>query len=238
MNEARLGALSPVQQEAAPLRRKIIVALREAIEAGALKPGERLVEKDLCNDLGVSRTSLREALRELETEGLLVNNPARGLMVARMTIEEARNIYRVRGALEVLAAEQFAESATAEHLASLKAAASELEEAYQGGNIQAILSAKRSFYEELCAGANNAVIQDVLRRLNSRINQLRSTSLSKPNRLADSIKEIWSLVAALEARDITGARQAASLHVNNAAAAALDNYAAATLKLRSQEEDT
>jgi DNA-binding GntR family transcriptional regulator len=167
---------------------------------------------------------LREALRELEAEGLLVNNPTRGLMVARMTGHEARNIYRVRGVLEVLVAEQFAESATPGHLAALKAATHVLEAAYRAGDIDDILVAKRIFYEKLCAGADNAIILDLLRRLNSRINQLRSGSLSEPNRLAQSIVEIWTLVGALERRDVAAARKAAIHHVDNAAAAGLKNF--------------
>lgn len=217
-------ALVPVQQESAPLRRKIYSALKEAIEGGKLPAGDRLVEKDLCHDLGVSRTSLREALRELEAEGLLVNNPARGLMVARMTAQEAHNIYRVRGVLEVLATEQFAERATPEQVTALKAAAEDLDLAYQSADIARILAAKTHFYEQLCAGADNPVILDTLRRLNSRINQLRLSSLSEPNRLAQSIVEIRALVAALDSGDMATARQAAILHVENAAIAGLKRF--------------
>lgn len=221
MTSKRIG---PVQQEAAPLRRKIYMALREAIESGKVPAGERLVEKDLCRDLGVSRTSLREALRELEAEGLLVNNPARGLMVARMSAHEARNIYRVRGALEVLAAEQFAERASPEHVKSLKEAAEDLNQAYQSADISRILAAKTHFYEVLCAGADNPVILDTLRRLNSRINQLRRSSLSEPNRVAQSMAEIRALVAALEKGDVVLARQTAAIHVENAAIAGLKRF--------------
>lgn len=220
MTSERL-ALSPVQQEAAPLRRKIYAALKQAIESGQLRAGARLVEKDLCRDLGVSRTSLREALRELETEGLVVNNPTRGLAVAGMTLQEASNIYRVRCVLEVLAAEQFAERATPEQATVLRKAAEALDRAYQSQDISRILAAKTNFYEGLCAGADNPVILDTLRRLNSRINLLRRGSLSEPNRLAQSIVEIKTLVAALERSDLTAAREAATIHVQNAAAAGL-----------------
>ena len=82
-------ALVPLKLEAAPLRRKISAALRRAIATGELKPGDRLVEKDLCQELNVSRTSLREALRELQAEKLLVAVP-RGLVVADHSTAWAR----------------------------------------------------------------------------------------------------------------------------------------------------
>lgn len=238
MAEQSVFGLSAVRQEAAPLRRKIISALRAAIESGSITPGERLVEKDLCKDLGVSRTSLREALRELEAEGLLVNNPARGLMVPRMNLHEARNIYRVRGALEVVAAEQFAERASDAQILALKASVRRLERAYASGRIEEILAVKRAFYEELCAGADNPVVLDLLNRLNSRTNLLRTASLSQPNRLAQSIEEIWGLLKAFEERDIEAARKAALRHVENAAAAALGGLEETATEAKTEKEST
>lgn len=216
-----MTALAPVQQESAPLRRKIAAALRQAIETGRLRPGERLVEKDLCARLNVSRTSLREAIRELEAEGLLSTSTGGGVSVAAMTPDEARNIYRVRGALEALAAEQFAERASDEALARLQAATETLASAYASGVIEEMLAAKRAFYERLGEGAANPILLDLLHRLNSRISTLRATSLNQPNRLEPSIAEIRVLVGALARRDAVAARAAALHHINQAAAAAL-----------------
>ena len=218
---ADLPALAPLRQEAAPLRRKIAASLRAAIENGGLPPGARLVEKDLCQQLNVSRTSLREAIRELESEGLLITGVGGGVAVAGMTEAEARNIYRVRGALEALAAEQFAERADEAMIHALGEAAVRLAAAYDGGVIAEMLAAKRHFYETLCLGAGNPVVMDLLTRLNARINLLRSTSLGAQGRLAVSITEIQALVAALTRRDAVAARQAAVAHVAAAADAAL-----------------
>src|SRR5436309_7200276 len=105
--------LAPLRQEAAPLRRKIAATLRRLIETGAVAAGTRLIEKDLCAELAVSRTALREALRELETEGLLTAG-ARGLTVSGLTTAEAGDIYAVRAALEGMVAEQFVARAGAD----------------------------------------------------------------------------------------------------------------------------
>lgn len=92
-----IGArLAPLQQQSAPLRNKIIAALRSAIETGLLVPGQRLIEKCLCQQLSVSRTSLRE----LQAEGILEYNSSRGLSVSAISIEDAKNIYRLRSALD------------------------------------------------------------------------------------------------------------------------------------------
>ncbi|MFT4095626.1 MAG: GntR family transcriptional regulator [Rhodoblastus sp.] len=212
--------LGPVRQETAPLRRKITSALRRAIESGALPPGSRLVEKDLCAELNVSRTSLRESLRELESEGL-VTISAKGLVVTEISASEAQNIYAVRGVLEGLLVEQFARRATDAAMTDLDVAARELTAAYAEGAIDRIMAAKTEFYETLCAGADNFVVLELLSRLNTRINRLRFASLSRPRRAAVSIKEIHELVAALKRRDGAQAREIAVQHIDAAAEAAL-----------------
>src|SRR5690606_4359359 len=93
-----------VASVAAPVRRQVAKVLREAITSGRFAPGQRLIEKDLCELLGVSRPSVREALRELESEGLIEIIPNRGPLVKRLTAADAASVYQVRAALEALAA--------------------------------------------------------------------------------------------------------------------------------------
>ena len=214
------AGLDPVARESAPLRRKITASLRRAVETGALPPGARLVEKDLCLELNVSRTSLREALRELESEGLLATG-SRGLTVAMITEREAQNIYKVRAALEGLIAEQFATSASDAHREELKNVVRALARAYRHNNFPAILSEKDRFYEVLCVGADNQTVLDLLTRLNARINRLRSLSRSNPKRGAASLREIKAITAAIGARDPEAAKAAAVEHVERAGEAAL-----------------
>jgi len=216
VDKQRPTGLVHLVQEAAPLRRKITASLRQAIEIGTLKAGERLVEKDLCSLLNVSRTSLREALRELEAEGLVVKHP-RGLVVTQVTEQEANNIYSVRAALEGLVAEQFAQHATPQAQDELKKVVDRLDKAYAKRHYDQILSMKKEFYDTLFRGANNLIVLDVLNRLNSRITQLRSASLSDPARGIASMAEIRNLTDALLARDVTAARAAAIYHVMSAA---------------------
>ena len=89
MSDINDSGLAPIAQETAPLRLRIIETMRTAIERGTLKPGERLVEKDLCQQMCVSRTSLREALRELEAERIIAQTSARGLTVVKISRRDA-----------------------------------------------------------------------------------------------------------------------------------------------------
>src|SRR5215813_3992360 len=107
---------------AAPLRREIENRLRAAIVGGRFKPGERLIERELCEMLGVSRPSLREALRQLEAEELVTILPNRGPIVAALTVVEAEQLYDVRAMLEGLAARRFAETASDADIAALRQA--------------------------------------------------------------------------------------------------------------------
>lgn len=212
--------LLPVRGEVVTLRTRIIAHLRRAIEAGILEPGMRLVEKDLCEQLEVSRTSLREALRELQADGILTYVSNRGLTVATVTRREADNIYRIRQVLEPLLVEQFIENASRDDIQALKSGSRKLKSAYRSGDFIAITGAKRDFYDRICAGANNAIAFDILNRLTLRTSQLRRKSVARPERQAQSIREIDALVKAIDARDVGAARKAAELHVANAARSA------------------
>ncbi len=212
--------LMPVRHEVVTLRTKIIAHLRRAIEAGVLEPGMRLVEKDLCEQLEVSRTSLREALRELQAEGVLTHVSNRGLTVATVTRREAENIYRIRQVLEPLLVEQFIEKANASDIQALKDSSRKLKAAYKSGDFAAITAAKRDFYDRICIGADNAVAFDILNRLTLRTSQLRRKSVARTERQQQSVREIEDLVQAIGARDVAAARDAAEIHVANSARSA------------------
>ena len=214
--------LAPLHQQSAPLRNKIIMALRSAIELGLLAPGQRLVEMDLCEQLSVSRTSLREALRELQAEGILEQASNRGLSVSAVSIEDARNIYRLRAVLEALIVEQFVEKASDAQIDTLVGESERLKAAYRSGILEHMLKAKRDFYDQIATGAENPIALDMINRLVLRTSSLRARSFIRPERQQQSIQEITSLMKAIQRRDVEAARQVASEHVSNAGHSALD----------------
>jgi DNA-binding GntR family transcriptional regulator len=206
---------------AAPVRTQVVESLRQAIADGRLAPGRRLVEKDLCHMLGVSRPSVREALRALEAEGLISSIPNRGPVVTELSAADAAGIYEVRGALESLAAELFAVNATDADIAELENATRNLEAAYETEDVAQMIIAKRAFYDVIFQGANNNIIPEVLRTMNARINRLRAVGLASAERREASRKEIRELVAALTRRDRKAAAAVSRRHVKEAARTAL-----------------
>lgn len=217
--------LGPVQHEAAPLRNKIIMSLRRAVETGVLEPGTRLVEKDLCQQLNVSRTSLREALRQLQAEGLLTDFPNRGLAVVQISAEDAENIYRIRGVLEAMIVEQFVENAPDREVEELRRHSEVLKHAYRSGVAEEIVATKRDFYDRICSGARNPIAFDLINKLTLLTSPLRRRSVVRPERQSQSIAEIEAIVDAISRRDAVAARAAAQTHVANSAQSALHTAA-------------
>jgi DNA-binding GntR family transcriptional regulator len=221
MNSFQNEAFGPLKQESAPLRNKIIQSLRRAIETGYLEPGTRLVEKDLCQQLSVSRTSLREALRQLQAEGILTDLNNRGLAVVTITPEDAANIYRIRGVLEPLIIEQFIENAPDTEVAALAKQSERLKAAYGTGTAEEIVANKRDFYDLICSGARNPIAFDLLKKLTLLTSPLRRQSVVKPQRRLQSISEITQIVDAITRRDKRAAHIAAESHVAHSARSAL-----------------
>lgn len=210
-----------VARVAAPLRQSVIASIRNSIAVGRFKPGDRLTERDLCELTGVSRTLVREAFRQLESEGLITVLPHRGPFVASVSASQAEGIYQVRGELEGLAAELFARNATADDQEALRKALADLAVALRSSDPMVRLNGKNDFYAILIRGSGNEALGQTLSMLNSRIMVLRSTSLQARGRAKASMAELAALVDALLARDAKAARKAASQHVTNAAAVAL-----------------
>lgn len=211
-----------VERVAAPLRQSVTESIRYAIATGRFKAGERLPERELCEMTGVSRTLIREALRQLESEGLIDVVPHRGPVVARLSVEQARGIYQVRILLEGLACQLFAENASDPQRAALAQAFDRLRTSFESADPMARLQAKNQFYDVLIDGSGNAALGQSLRLLNARIMLLRATSLQAPGRSRESLRELGDLMEALASRDGERARLAAVRHVESAAAAALE----------------
>lgn len=213
----------PLRIVAGPsLREQVAERIRGAIVSGRFRPGDRLIERELCELINVSRTSVREALRELESEGLISMLPNRGGPIVSIVSEQtAESIYQVRAMLEGLAAKLFATRASERQLRTIERVFRELATTYSGGSAPQILEKKSEFYRLLLSGAGNEIAAQVLNNINSRISLLRATTLGDPERAKASLSELSRLVDALTARDAQAAQQASVIHVENAAACAL-----------------
>ena len=153
--------------------------LREAIMTQRFKPGHHLVERELCEQTGVSRSSVREALRHLEAEGLIERRSGRGLYVAAITVDEARQIYEVRAAIEPEMARLFAIRATDAHLAALSNALRALDTAIGASGIGGYVRALDAFFDTLIDGSGNEVARRIVLTLRARISYLRAITTAR-----------------------------------------------------------
>lgn len=221
-----------VNRNPVTLREIVLDKLRSAIMNFQLLPGDRLVERDLCERLGVSRTSVREALRHLESEGLVEFADAKGPSVAIITLADACDIYELRCVLEGLIVQLFTLRAKAKDIRALEKALAENREALKNGELQQVLDSVQSFYDVLLEGSGNHVAATQLRQLQARISYLRATSVSQENRRSVSNQEMERIVEAIKSGDPLAAHQASVDHVRAAAKVALDY-----LKLKQNETD-
>lgn len=214
-----------IVQPRALLREQVLDKLRTAIIEGWYPPGTRLIERELCEALGVSRTSVREVLRQLETEQLITVEQRRGPIVAFISVAEAEAIYETRAIFETAVVRAFIERAPQEEFDQLLRAARDFGEAAQTEDRHQLLTSMSLFYDILLRGAGNPVLQSVVRQLMARVAFLRSKSLSEPGRLKVSVAEIQELSDAVLARDIPRAEKAAAHHVAMAREAAVRQIA-------------
>jgi len=213
-----------IKRDTVPLRNKVVERLRSAICDQRLPQGSRLIERELCSMLGVSRTLVREALRQLEAEGLVSIIAHRGPAVATLDRDTAASIYEVRAVLEALAGRLFVERATDEHKRRLKSALSTMIDADRRGDAAGGLRGTARFYDALFAGARNDVIAAILRPLGGRIHLLRARSMSMPGRRSESLREMRAILEAVLSNDAHKAWEACFKHVQNASLWALESF--------------
>jgi DNA-binding GntR family transcriptional regulator len=211
-----------IPKHSATLRMAVEEKIRQAIASGVFQPGQRLIEKKLCELIGVGRTSIREALRQLEAEGLITTYPHRGPVVSAITYEEAEQLYQVRALLESFSGQQFAERGSPDDIAKLDAAVAEFEAAAKGNDKAALIEAKTRFYNCLMEGGGNMFVRQMLTSLHNRITLLRITSMTQPGRLKHSVREIKEIATAIKDRNAQRAAAACKYHIEMAARIALD----------------
>lgn len=206
-----------VDRSAKTLRELTLEKMREAIGSGHFKPGERLVERALCEQLDVSRSIVREVLRHLETEGLVESGSQQGPVVASLTAGQAAQIYEIRALLEGHAARVFAEKASPAAMQRLVGLNSAIQAAFGQQDFREVMVRTTAFYEALFQEAGLSMAWDVVQSLNARINRLRAMTISSAGRAAEASAEMAAIVDALQKRDPQAAQQASEAHVRRVA---------------------
>jgi DNA-binding GntR family transcriptional regulator len=206
------------------VQQRSVEKLRSAILAGIFKPGDKLVEAELCSLLGVSRPSVREALRSLEGERLIEIIPNHGPQIPVLTWEQAAQIYNVRKLLEGEAAALAARRRSDEDIKALRSALSAFRATVRAKDAGGEIAATTTLYAHLFRISGNKIIEETLLTLLARINFLRGRSMSMPGRATISLKEMKAIIDAIEAKDSEAARRAAVYHVTQACDSARQSY--------------
>ena len=203
------------------LRELTLEKVRSAIFTQYFRPGQRLVERALCEELGVSRTVVREVLRHLETEGLVQSVPQQGPVVATIDADTTRQIYELRALLEGHAAAACALRRTEADVAAMASTLQRIEAAFARVDFQAVMEQTGAFYGTMFQSAGDTVAWGVVNSLNTRINRLRLLTISSRQRGAAAPGEMHRLLSAIQAQQPEVAQAAAQAHVENAQAIAM-----------------
>ncbi|MEZ0606048.1 GntR family transcriptional regulator [Paraburkholderia sp. IW21] len=202
-----------VERRTTTLRELALEKMRTAILEAHFRPGERLVERSLCEELGVSRTVVREVLRHLETEGLVDSIPNQGPIVARLDADTAAEIYEIRALLEGDAAMACAQHADEAVIALLAECITRIQHAFESHAHQTVREQTTTFYEAMFHGGGKKVSWEIVQTLNARINRLRAMTIASDDRGRQAVQEMNRILVAIQSRDARRARDAATAHV-------------------------
>ncbi len=218
-----------VERGGRTLRERTVEVLRRAILDFHFRPGERLIERELCDLTGVSRTSVREALRQLDTEGLVTITPHVGPAVSSVTMDEAREIYEVRAALESLAIGLCAQHASNDEIKQLDVAIKNYQKAIEAKDPQGVIEALDEYYAIVFATCGNELVATMSQSLRMRVRYLRAatTAHHTPSWTRQSVANYRRMLRAIKQHDPDAAQAACRRQIEHAAKVALKILATA-----------
>ena len=190
--------------------------IRAAIQAGELKPGERLREMELAKTIGLSRTPVREALARLESEGLVAHDASRGIMVAELDYSMVTELYYMREVLEGTAARLTARHASEVEISILEDLCCQYEAASKTGDEAMLAASNRRFHDTLYRCSHNRYLVNMLTVLHDALSLLGSTTLRSKERAAETLQEHRAVVDAVKGRDADAAELALRKHIRAA----------------------
>ena len=183
------------------LREKILETIREAILKGNLKPGEKVAEPELAERFGISRTPIREAFRQLESEGYLTVIPRKGAVVAALSERDVQEFYAIKSILEGYAAELAAQNLSDKELEKLEAINDKLKQLAKDGDVKSFYRVHNEFHDTFLKAANNSKLYELIQQLGLKFSRLRMASLSVKGRMAISVAEHDKLLDAFRRHD-------------------------------------
>ncbi len=207
------GVLTIDMESYKPLREIVFSTMRKAIVEGNFKPGQRLMEVQLAEQMGVSRTPVREAIRKLELEGLVVMVPRKGAYVAGLTSEDIREVVEIRVVLEGLAAKKAAQNAKQEEIERLENSLRYFEEAANKNNIIDLISYDTEFHDIIYKAAQNSKLMQMINNLREQVQRYRVAYFTQMNNTGLLLKEHNEMLNAIKDKDGNLARAIAEEHI-------------------------
>ncbi|EGD47701.1 transcriptional regulator, GntR family [Ruminiclostridium papyrosolvens DSM 2782] len=198
-----------------PLREVIFNSLREAIIIGELRPGERLMEVQLAEKMGVSRTPVREAIRKLELEGLVDMIPRKGAHVAELSIKDIMDVLEVRASLDGLATSLAAERITDDELKELKHINGQFASYIEKENLNGSIKKDVEFHDIIYKASRNDKLISIINNLREQVQRFRVIYLKEYNNSKNLIKEHNEIYEAVSSRSMENARNIAKTHIMN-----------------------
>lgn len=183
------------------LREKILETIRDAILKGQLKPGEKVAEPELAERFGISRTPIREAFRQLESEGYLTVIPRKGAVVTSLSERAVEEFYAIKSILEGYAARMAVENLTEKDMEKLEAINERLAQLAQEGDIKNFFKIHNEFHELFIKAAENEKLMELINQLMLKFNRLRLASLALPGRMEISVQEHKKIIEAFRSKD-------------------------------------
>ena len=205
-----------------PLRDVVFNTLRQAILRGELKPGERLMEIQLANKLGVSRTPIREAIRKLELEGLVLMIPRKGAEVAEITEKSLRDVLEVRRALEELSVQLACEKITKEEIRELERVAKEFQQVVKSNDITEIAEVDVRFHDIIYTATDNQKLIQLLNNLREQMYRYRVEYLKRDGVFPQLIAEHEAIIRHIENNEKEKATEVMCRHIDNQVEAVID----------------
>jgi DNA-binding GntR family transcriptional regulator len=197
------------------LHEEVVSRLREILLEGEIPPGARIPERDLCAKLEISRTPLREALKVLAAEGLVLLLPNRGARAARLTDKDVHDLFEVCQGLEALAGELACERISEERMKEISTAHAAMVRHYRDGNLVQYYRRNRQIHEAIVAAAANPVLSALYESVTARIRRARYVTPMTPQRWALAVQEHEAILNALTRRDGVGLAHILHAHLRH-----------------------
>ncbi|MEO1283119.1 MAG: GntR family transcriptional regulator [Pseudomonadota bacterium] len=208
-----LSALAPVERRG--LHEELTEQLRRAIIHGELEAGTKISEKALCEQFGVSRTPVREAIKILSTEGLIQLNQNRGASVTELTLSDLKDAFPIMATLEGLAGQLACKNASDAQIARASALQTRLEAMFKSGDRKGYFKVNEDIHELFIEASGNAALPRLIRAVSAQVRRARYMANLSTDRWEQAVKEHADILVAFEARDANRVGRLMTTHLNN-----------------------